>query len=408
MQLFYSRIFTGSDMFACVDDYRTAARRRLTRIAWDYLEGAAEDGDSMRAACDSFRRWQFRPRVMTDVSACSQTTSIWGREAAAPMAVGPTGLNGLFWPRADELLAAAAAEAGLPFVMSTAATSLLEDVRAAAPNADLWLQLYVQRDRAIAEDMMRRAGEAGFSTLVLTVDTPVHGNRDHDLRNGFRLPLRPTAKLMLDCLRHPRWSCQMLRHGVPQLRNIAKSVGETDNLARHAALLSRQMDLALQWGDLDWIRCHWRGRVVIKGILDVEDARLARDAGADGMVLSNHGGRQLAGAPAPLDVLTQVHRAVGRDLCIFVDGGVRRGTDVVKAVALGATAVLLGRAPLYGLAASGKDGVAHVLALMKSEMNTTMRLLGRADVASLNPDCLRRAATALVRSGQASCPYSFL
>lgn len=383
-------------MFACVDDYRTAAQRRLARICWDYLEGAAEDGNSMRAARDSFGRWQFRPRVMTDVSRCSQTTSIWGSEAAAPMIVGPTGLNGLFWPKADELLAAAAAEAGLPFVMSTAATSLLEDVRAAAPNADLWLQLYVQRDRAIAEDMMRRAGVAGFSTLVLTVDTPVHGNRDHDVRNGFRLPLRPTAKLILDCIRHLRWSCQMLRHGVPQLRNIARSVGETENLDRHAALLSRQMDLALQWTDLAWIRCHWRGRVIVKGILDVGDARLARDAGADGIVLSNHGGRQLAGAPAPLDILPQVHRAVGRDLCIFVDGGVRRGTDVVKAVALGATAVFLGRAPLYGLAARGKNGVAHVLALMMSEMNTTMTLLGRTDVASLNRDCLQQVAMSVV------------
>ncbi|NTZ06464.1 alpha-hydroxy-acid oxidizing protein [Burkholderia metallica] len=379
-------------MLACVDDYRTAAQRRLARIAWDYLEGAAEDGDSMRAARDSYGRWQFRPRVMADVSACSQVTALWDREAAAPMIVGPTGLNGLFWPKADELLAAAAAEAGLPFVVSTAATSLLEDVRTAAPDADLWLQLYVQRDRAIAEDMMRRANEAGFSTLVLTVDTPVHGNRDHDVRNGFRLPLRPSVKLMLDCMRHPRWSCRMLMHGVPQLRNIAKSVGETENLDRHAALLSRQMDLALQWTDLAWIRRHWRGRVIVKGILGVEDAMLARDAGADGIVLSNHGGRQLASAPAPLDLLPRVHRAVGGDLCIFVDGGVRRGTDVVKAISLGATAVFLGRAPLYGLAARGKDGVAHVLALMKSEMNATMKLLGRTDVASLDRDCVQPAA----------------
>lgn len=302
----------------------------------------------MRAARSSYGRWQFRPRVLSDVSGCSLAASVWDHETAAPLIVGPTGLNGLFWPKADEMLAAAAAEAGLPFVVSTAATSLLEDVRAAAPDADLWLQLYVQRDRAIAEDMMRRASDAAFSTLVLTVDTPVHGNRDHDVRNGFRLPLRPSAKLLLDCVRHPRWSMQMLMHGVPQLRNIAKSVGEAENLDRQAALLSRQMDLALQWSDLAWIRRHWRGRVVIKGILTVEDALLARDAGADGIVLSNHGGRQLASAPAPLDVLPEIHRLVGCDLRIFVDGGARRGSDVVKAVSLGATAVLLGRAPLYG------------------------------------------------------------
>lgn len=390
-------------MLACVDDYRRAARARLARIAWDYLEGAAEDGDSMRAARGSYGRWQFRPRVLSDVSACSLSASIWDRDAAAPMIVGPTGLNGLFWPKADEVLAAVAAEAGLPFVVSTAATSLLEDVRAAAPDADLWLQLYVQRDRAIAENMMRRASEAGFSTLVLTVDTPVHGNRDHDVRNGFRLPLRPSAKLLLDCLRHPRWSCQMLMHGVPQLRNIARSVGEAENLDRHAALLSRQMDLALQWADLAWIRRHWRGRVIVKGILSVEDAMLARDAGADGIVLSNHGGRQLASAPAPLDMLPEVHRLVGRDLRIFVDGGARRGSDVVKAVSLGATAVLLGRAPLYGLAARGRGGAAHVLALMKAEMNTTMTLLGRTRVESLNRDCVQPLVTPSAEMDQANC-----
>lgn len=382
-------------MLACIDDYRRAARARLAGIAWDYLEGAAEDGDSMRAARNSYGRWQFRPRVLANVSACSPATSIWDREVAAPMIVGPTGLNGLFWPRGDEILAAAAAEAGLPFVVSTAATSLLEDVRAAAPDADLWLQLYVQRDRAIAEDMMRRASDAAFSTLVLTVDTPVHGNRDHDVRNGFRMPLRPSAKLLLDCVRHPRWSCQMLWHGVPQLRNIAKSVGEAENLDRQAALLSREMDLALQWSDVTWIRRHWRGRVVVKGILDVDDALLARDAGADGVVLSNHGGRQLASAPAPLDVLPAIHRQVGRDLRVFVDGGARRGSDVVKAVSLGATAVLLGRAPLYGLAARGKGGVSHVLALMKAEMNTTMTLLGRTRVESLNRECVRPIGTSL-------------
>jgi (S)-mandelate dehydrogenase len=236
MQSLLLAYFAGTDMLACVDDYRRAARARLARIAWDYLEGAAEDGDSMRAARASYRRWQFRPRVLADVSTCSLDASIWERRAAAPMIVGPTGLNGLFWPKADEVLAAAAAEAGLPFVVSTAATSLLEDVRAAAPRGDLWLQLYVQRDRAIAEDMMRRAREASFSTLVLTVDTPVHGNRDHDVRNGFRLPLMPSVRLLLDCVRHPRWSCQMLIHGVPQLRNIAKSVGEAENLDRQAAL----------------------------------------------------------------------------------------------------------------------------------------------------------------------------
>ena len=372
-------------MLACVDDYRAAAKRRLSRIAFDYLEGGSEDGGALRRNRDVYAQWLVRPRVLTDVSQCSTTTSLWDREMAAPMVVGPTGLNGLLWPKADEILARAAADAGLPFVLSTASTSLLESVRAAVPDGELWLQLYVQQDRRIAEDMMRRATAAGFTTLVLTVDTPVHGIRDHDVRNGFRLPLRPSARLLADCLAHPGWSWQMLAHGSPQLVNIAKSVGEAANLMRHAAMLSRQMDLTLGWSDIGWIRGHWPGKVLVKGILTVEDARLAREAGADGIVLSNHGGRQLESAPTSMDVLPAVTQAVGGDLRIFVDGGIRRGADVVKAVALGASATLLGRAPLYGVAARGKPGVDDILRILKAEVSTTMRLMGCRSVEGLTP-----------------------
>jgi (S)-mandelate dehydrogenase len=370
-------------ILACVDDYREAAKRRLSRLAFDYLEGGSEDGGALRRNREAYARWLVRPRVMTNVSRCSTVTSLWSREMAAPMVVGPTGLNGLFWPKADEILARAAADAGLPFVLSTASTSLLESVRAAVPDGELWLQLYVQQDRRIAEDMMRRASTAGFSTLVLTVDTPVHGIRDHDVRNGFRLPLRPSARLIADCLAHPGWSWQMLAHGSPQLVNIAKSVGEAANLMRHAAMLSRQMDLTLSWSDIGWIRRHWRGKVLVKGILSVEDSRLAREAGVDGIVLSNHGGRQLASAPTSMDVLPAVAKAVGADLKIFVDGGIRRGTDVVKAMSLGASATLLGRAPLYGVAARGKSGVDDVLRILKAEMSTTMCLMGCPGIDSL-------------------------
>lgn len=379
--------------FSCVEDYRRAARRRLTKLAFDYLEGGAEDGDALRRNRDAFGQWGFLPRVMTDTSQCSAATTFWGRSASAPMAVGPTGLNGLFWPRADELLARAAADAGLPFVLSTASTSLLEDVRAAAPDAQLWLQLYVQQDRRIAESMMRRAREAGFRTLLLTVDTPVHGKRDHDVRNGFKLPLRVTPRLMADCLRHPHWSWQMLAHGAPQLRNIAKSVGERADLARHAAMLSRQMDLSLGWDDLAWVRRHWPGEVLVKGIQTVDDARQAQAHGADGIVVSNHGGRQLGSTLAPLEALEPIVAAVsasGPGMAVFVDGGVRRGADVAKAVALGAKGVLLGRAPLYGVAACGAAGAAGVLALLLDELRTTMQLLGCAGVDDLTPARLAR------------------
>ncbi|WP_157125835.1 alpha-hydroxy acid oxidase [Pandoraea norimbergensis] len=379
--------------FSCVDDYRSAAQRRLSKIAFDYLEGGAEDGHALRRNRDAFAQWGFCPRVLTDTSKVSSATTFWGREAAAPMAVGPTGLNGLFWPRADELLARAAADAGLPFVLSTASTSLLEDVRAAVPDGELWLQLYVQQDRSIAESMMRRAREAGYRTLLLTVDTPVHGKRDHDTRNGFKLPLRFTPKLVADCLRHPHWSWQMLANGAPQLRNIAQSVGERADLARHAAMLSRQMDLSLGWDDLAWVRRHWPGEVLVKGILTAEDAKLAQAYGADGIVVSNHGGRQLGNTLAPIEALTPIVEAVngrGRHLDVFVDGGVRRGADVAKAVALGAKGVLLGRAPLYGVAARGSAGAADVLAMLLGELRTTMQLLGCAQVGALVPQCVAR------------------
>ncbi|MFK0378746.1 alpha-hydroxy acid oxidase [Pandoraea sp. NPDC090278] len=384
--------------FSCVEDYRRAAKRRLTKLAFDYLEGGAEDGEALRRNRDAFGQWGFAPRVMTDISTTSSETNFWGRSAAAPMVVGPTGLNGLFWPRADELLARAAADAGLPFVLSTASTSLLEDVRAAVPNGELWLQLYVQQDRRIAESMMRRAREAGFRTLMLTVDTPVHGKRDHDTRNGFKLPLRFTPRLVADCMRHPHWSWQMLVGGAPQLRNIAQSVGERADLARHAAMLSRQMDLSLGWHDLEWVRKHWPGEVLVKGILTVEDARQAQAHGADGIIVSNHGGRQLGSTLAPVEALSKIVDAVGASgeggpaMSVFMDGGVRRGADVAKAVALGAKGVLLGRAPLYGVAARGGPGVDGVLALLLSELRTTMQLLGCAKVGALTAERLVRLA----------------
>ncbi|MGP8440273.1 alpha-hydroxy acid oxidase [Paraburkholderia fungorum] len=379
-------------MLSCVADYRIAARKRLPRLAFDYLDGGAEDGDALRRNAEAYRQWLFKPRVLTDVSCCSSATQFFGREAAAPLIVGPTGLNGLFWPRADELLAHAASEAGLPFVLSTASTSLLEDVRAAAPRGDLWMQLYVQQDRGIAEDLMRRASAAGFSTLVLTVDVPVHGKRDHDTRNGFALPLRLSPRLIADCMRHPHWCWQMARHGSPQLKNIAHSVGERADLSRHAAMLSRQMDLTLGWTDLEWVRRHWSGKLIVKGIQGRDDALLALAHGADGIVLSNHGGRQLGSTFAPLELLPAIAEAVGNRLDVFVDGGVRRGSDALKAISLGARGVLLGRAPLYGLASRGGAGVREVLALMLQEMHIAMRLLGCSALDQLQPGLVERAA----------------
>ena len=239
---------------------------------------------------------------------------------------------------------------------------------------------------------MRRASAAGFSTLVLTVDVPVHGKRDHDTRNGFALPLRLSPRLIADCIRHPHWCWQMVRHGSPQLKNIAHSVGERADLARHAAMLSRQMDLTLGWADLEWVRRHWSGKLIVKGIQGRDDALLALARGTDGIVLSNHGGRQLDSTFAPLELLPEIAEAVGHRLDVFVDGGVRRGSDALKAVSLGARGVLLGRAPLYGLASHGGAGVKEVLALMLQEMHIAMRLLGCSALTQLRPGLVERAA----------------
>ena len=375
-------------MLPAVKDYRALARRRLTRFAFDYLDGGAEDGHTLARNLAAWQAVLFRPRALQDVTHVDPGIKLFGRAQAVPMLVGPTGLNGLYWPRAEEALARAARDAGVPFVLSTASTSLLEDVRAAS-DGELWLQLYVQRDRRIAESMMARARAANFHALMLTVDTMVHGTRDHDVRNGFRLPVPWTPRLMADIATHPRWCYRMLRQGgSPQLVNLARSSGLSADLQQQAAALSRQMDMSLTWNDLDWVRRHWAGPVIVKGILCADDARRALEHGAQGIVVSNHGGRQLESAPSPLERLPEIVEAAGPRMHVFVDGGVRRGSDIAKALALGARAVLLGRAPLYGLAARGPRGAAEVLAILHGEFETTLRLLGVTSAARLDAGSL--------------------
>lgn len=384
-------------MLPAVKDYRALARRRLSRFAFDYLDGGAEDGRTLERNRTAYEQLLFRPRILRDVSTVDPSVTIFGRKQSLPAIVGPTGLNGLYWPRAEEALATAAHAAGLPFAMSTASTSLLEDVRAVT-TGDLWLQLYVQQDRRIAEAMMRRAQSLGFSTLMMTVDTMVHGKRDHDIRNSFRMPLRITPELLLDLALHPRWCARMLRQGgSPQLVNLAKSAGTQVNINVQAAAMSRQMEMALEWDSIAWLRDHWRGKVLVKGVLSVEDAVLAHRHGFDGVILSNHGGRQLESAPSPLEILPAVVDAVGSGMAVFVDSGVRRGSDIAKARALGAKGVLLGRAPLYGLAASGPQGVADVLHILREEFEITLRLLGlplaeQLDASALSADHRERLA----------------
>ncbi|SDR39431.1 (S)-mandelate dehydrogenase [Paraburkholderia fungorum] len=366
-----------------VADYRRAAKRFLPDFAFSYLEGGAEDEVTMRRNRAAFERVTLAPRVLVDVTSVNTGVTLAGSDAAWPAVVGPTGLNGLYRREAEETLARSANAAGLPFVLSTASTSLLEDVRRAS-DGDLWLQLYVQQDRRIAEDMMARARAAGFSTLLLTVDTPVTGQRDHYARTGFTLPLRWSPTLLWDIATHPRWTAMVGVHGVPELVNLARSARLGPGIEAQAAALSRQMDTSLNWSDLAWVRRHWPGKVLVKGIQTAADAVNASRHDVDGVVLSNHGGRQLDGAPSSLEILVDTVSATPDEFIVLIDGGIRRGSDIAKAVALGADGVLLGRAPLYGLAADGSRGVGDVLSMLKKELEICMRLLGCPDIGSLD------------------------
>ncbi|MBL8492611.1 MAG: alpha-hydroxy-acid oxidizing protein [Rhodocyclaceae bacterium] len=359
------------------------ARRRLPRFVFDYVEGGAEDESALARNAAALARLRLRPRVLRDVSCRSQAVRLLGQELPSPLLVAPTGLNGLVRRDGDVALARAAAAHGLPFVLSSAATTRLEEVAERA-GGDLWFQLYVLSARHFAESLMARARAAGYRVLVLTVDVPVSGARERDQRNGFRMPFRLTPSLALDACRRPAWCLDFLRGGMPELANL-KSEGAGD-LEAQAALLARQMDTSLAWESLAWVRDHWPGRVLLKGVLDPEDADRAMAAGLDGVIVSNHGGRQLDAAPATIEALPGVVAAVAGRGAVLVDSGFRRGADVLKAVALGADAVLLGRATLYGLAAAGEAGAAAVIALLKAEIDRNLALLGCASLGELGPD----------------------
>jgi (S)-mandelate dehydrogenase len=370
-----------------VSDYRKKAERVLPRFAFSYLEGGAEDEITMRRNRAAYERIAFAPRVLVDVTDVSTRTTLAGRQVSWPAAVGPTGLNGLYCRRAEEALAQAAQSAGLPFVLSTASTSLIEDVRKVS-SGDLWMQLYVQQKRSIAEEIMARARAAGFSTLLLTVDTPVTGQRDHYAKTGFSLPVKWTPKLLWDIATHPRWLATVGVHGIPQLVNLAKSSGLAGDIQAQAAAMSRQMDTSLAWADITWLRKNWPGRIFIKGIQTVADAKLAFQHEVDGVVLSNHGGRQLDGVHSPLDILAESVAYAPKTAEVLVDSGVRRGSDIAKAVALGASGVLLGRAPLYGLASAGSRGVSNTLSMLKRELDICLKLLGCTDINNLTSSFL--------------------
>ncbi len=366
-----------------IAELRERARRRLPRLVFDYLDGAAEDEVTLRANRSAFDAWRFCPRMLRDVSQRHLDTRWWDRPLAAPFAVAPVGLAGVFWPQADVAVARAARAAGVPYILSTAANSSIETIAQEA-GGDLWFQLYVI-NRSIADGLVQRADRAGYRTLVLTVDVALGGKRERDLFNGFTQPFKLTPRVLADMARRPHWLMQNWR-GAPPLANLVTI--EAPDAESQAALVARRMDASYDWAALQRLRDMWPHRLVVKGILHPDDVRDAFALGVDGVVLSNHGGRQLDGAVSALDVLPEVSRPA--DKLVLIDGGVRRGADVLKAVALGADGVLLGRAVQYGVAAQGEAGAERALAILKDEMDRSMALAGVAGVADLRRELLRR------------------
>ena len=374
------------------EDLRLMAKRYLPRIAFDYIEGGVEDEEGLDRNREAFRRRRLIPRYLVDVTARVQTTRLFGREWASPFGIAPMGLAGLMRPGADLMLAAAARDADIPFVMSGASNASIEELAKVAPEHG-WYQLYMARDKNISEDMIRRARDAGLSTLVVTVDVPVHTKRERNRRNGLTRPLRMPLKTRIDALRHPRWLASWLRHGTPMFSNWAPYAGDGANSERVADLVSSQLPAPMNWKDIESFRELWPRSFVLKGVMHPDDALRAVELGVDGVVVSNHGARQLDRAASPLDALPAVAAAVGDRATAMLDSGIRRGADALIAMCLGARFVFLGRPALYGAAAGGTAGAARAIGLLRGEIDDAMGQAGLADLRNLGPDILYRDET---------------
>jgi L-lactate dehydrogenase (cytochrome)/(S)-mandelate dehydrogenase len=369
------------------EDLRRLAKRRLPRIAFDFIEGGLEDERGLARNQAAFAAYDLVPRYGVDVSACDQATVLFGRTYAGPVGIAPTGIAGLFRPGADMMLAAAAKAANVPFIMSGTGTGLIEDLGRLAPEHG-WYQLYVARDRAISDDMIRRTRDAGLSTLVVTVDVPVNSKRERNLRNGFTRPLKLTLPTRLEALLHPAWLIEFLRTGMPLFANWRPYAPAGASVSQIADFVTDQTPVPVLWRDLEHFRRLWPGKLVIKGIMHPDDAVRCAAIGADGIMVSNHGARQLDRAPSPIEVLPAVAAAVGDKMTVMFDSGIRRGSDAVVALCLGAKYVFVGRATLYGAAAGGTGGAARALAILRDEIGRTMAQMGAPDILSLGPQFL--------------------
>ena len=379
-----------SNLPPSIADFRQAAKRALPRMVFDFYDGGADGEDTLRHNREALDRRRLLGSAPVDVAARSQETTLFGKTYAMPLIVGPTGLAGAAWPAGDVALARAAGRAGIPFVMSTAATCTQEEVAGATDSK--WMQLYIFKDRSFSQKIMDKADSLGFEAIEVTVDSAVAGKRLRDVRNRFSLPFRWSPSKVMSLLTHPTWTWRMARAGSPQLQVMAAELGldETDTISE---LMQSQLDPSVSWDDIARLRDRWKKPLIVKGVLDPQHVRRALAIGVDGLVISNHGGRQLDGAVSTIDVLPDfVSEAAGR-LTLLIDSGFRTGSDIARALAMGANAVQVGRATLYALATGGEAAVSHALGVLKQELDTVQALVGANRIEDFHPGMIYQPRT---------------
>lgn len=367
-----------------IEDLRVLAKKRVPRMFYDYADSGSWTESTYRANESDFQKIKLRQRVAVNMENRSTATTMIGQPVAMPVAIAPTGLTGMQHADGEILGARAAKKFGIPFTLSTMSICSIEDVAAGTDRHPFWFQLYVMKDRAFIESLIDRAKAANCSALVLTLDLQILGQRHKDLKNGLSAPPKPTLSTILNLMTKPRWGLGMLgtkRHG---FGNIVGHVKGVENMGSLSEWTAKQFDPALNWGDVEWIKKRWGGKLILKGIQDVEDAKLAVNSGADALIVSNHGGRQLDGAMSSISCLPEIVTAVGNQIEVHMDGGIRSGQDVLKAVALGAKGTYIGRAFLYGLGAMGEEGVTKALQIIHKELDLTMAFCGRTDIKAVD------------------------
>lgn len=375
-----------------IEDLRQSAKRRLPRAVFDFFDGGAEDELTLQDNMAAYKRLRLMPSVLTDVSSVDTSTVILGQRAALPMAIAPTGAVGFGWRGGDIAIARAAVAAGIPYTLSSTATASIEQIAKAAPGR-LWFQAYILRNKPFLEALIQRALAADYEALVITVDLPVGGKRERDFRNDFSVPFKFTVKNIIDFMQHPSWLASIVRHGMPVMENLVGLDAQATTSTAIASSVGRNYDASFNWDALQKIRDNWPRKLIVKGVLSPRDALRVANMGCDALVVSNHGGRQLDGAVATFDALPQVVDAVRGQIPVLLDGGIRRGADIFKALACGAQGVMLGRATLYGASAAGEPGASRAIAILKDELVRTMQLCGACRADEINSSWLFSATS---------------